>query len=260
MPEKPVAVTMDVYQPVVPSGKGFHYPQDQTEQHGHASDVFPDDVIDTQPSSGSVLPSTEQRPTSLVTRLVSSAPQRQPQGMTRPRPKVEAGAPTTPSVLTPGSTPSTEPTPTAPTPTPTGLAFAPYHAAMLEFNLYFDTHRKSLCVQIHRGLYFPLKKGMKTVNSYIKAFLRPSQKQVLKTRHINNSQSPAFDNLLEFSSLSLEELKEETLVLKVYYCDRDGNDKYLSSCFTKLRDMNLLESNQLAKRIDEGKALLQVSS
>ena len=272
-PEKPVTVTMDMYQPVVPSEKGFQYPQDHTEEHGHASNVSPDDVIDTQPSSRSVLPSSEQRPTRLAMRTVqkhdvtSGGPWRQPQGTISPRPTGKAGTPTSIASLisTPGSTPSIEPTPTGPTPisaTPTGQEFNPYHmhAATLEFNLYFDTHRQSLCVQIHRGLYFPLKKGTTSVNSYIKAFLQPSKNQVLNTRQINNSRSPSFDHLLEFSNLSLEELKEETLVLAVHYCDNDGNDKYLSSCFTELKDMNLLESNQMAKRIDEGKALLQVSS
>lgn len=91
------------------------------------------------------------------------------------------------------------------------------------------------------------------------AVLAPSMMQTLKTRLISNSRSPAFDQLLEFSGLSLMEYKEQTLVLQVFYRDSADRDRYVSSCFTKLQDINLMESNQLTKRIDEGKDILEVS-
>lgn len=136
---------------------------------------------------------------------------------------------------------------------------SPHLNATLEFNLYYDTHRESLCVHIHRGLYFPKKKGMQYVNSYVMAILMPSKMQTLRTNVILNSGSPAFDQFLEFSGLSLEEYKEQTLVLQVFYCDADERqDRYVSSCFTKLQDMNLTTSNHLTKRIDEGKDIIKV--
>lgn len=127
--------------------------------------------------------------------------------------------------------------------------------AVLEFNLYHDAFRESLNVHIHRALYLPPRRGLRSIDSFIQAHLEPSKKQNLRTRVIVNSRSPAFDQLLEFSDLSLDEFREQTLVLQVYYRD-EVKDRFISSCYTKLADLDLNTNNQIIKQIDEGLELV----
>lgn len=136
-------------------------------------------------------------------------------------------------------------------PTPRSVSLRKKKAA-LEFNLYYDGFRESLNVHIHRGLYLPQRRGHKTIDSFVQAHLKPSRKQILKTSVIFNSRSPAFDQLLEFSDLTFEEFREQTLVLQVYYRMYEKSDKLICSCSTKLEELDLNTNNPLIKTLDEG--------
>lgn len=274
--EETELLTIEAYQPVIPSKKGFGYPQQSFEQSfeltspSKEASLFP--VVTSQPTgrSRSVdfamlkygVPGLEpQKLAPLVTKKNPYS-----RGARTPSPVLGAlsGA-RTPSPIATSLTPSpisTSLTPATPSLIPASSSMfaptTPHLDAALEFNLYYDSHRESLCVHIHRGLYFTKKEGMNSVNSFVMAVLTPATMQTLRTKVILDSGFPAFDQVLEFSGLSLMEYKEQTLVLQVVYCDADSLDRYVSSCFTKLQDFNLTTSNQLTKRIDEGKDVIKV--
>lgn len=266
---------IEAYQPEVPTKKRFGYPQQGLEQPSPSSKQV--SLVTSQPTSGpahSHAPVVTSQPTGLGQKLRLRGHHQRPESVPFAK-EVQPGQMTPGSSLTP--TPATTPVSgpsthmSAPsltsestalsTAAPTSLS-SPADAS-LELNLYFDSHRESLCVQIHRGLYFPQKQGFKSVNSFVTAFLIPSHMQTLKTRLISNSRSPAFDQVLEFSGLSLVEYKEQTLILQVFYrhSDDDADTCIATCCTKKLQDFNLMESNQLTMRIDAGrKDILEVSS
>lgn len=258
-------MTIEAYEPVIPAKKKFGYPQlqDEVRPLGMREKAASDDErrISTQPKHVNYdelapIPISRSRSidTSINKKLKGSMGLRSSSIVEGLKPGSRI-----PKPLKTFSVAKGDPSVSVTSPkTPKKLIIAPHHAT-LQFNLYYDTHRASLNVHIHQGLYFPQKKSVKSTDSYIKAILLPSRKQTLRTRIIINSRSPAFDEILEFSGPTLEELNGQTLVLQLFYRSHLG-DKYISSCFTKLRYINLLESNHLTKRIDEGMGLLEVSS
>ena len=258
--EDKASLTIEAYQPVVPSKKRFGYPQHDLEIVSISKDVSLFPVVTSQPTSRSGSPDALRQNNG-----VTGEQQNPPNPKKHPYPFSLPMSKRGPSGRSPLSSPATSVTPATPSlakpasaPSLTSASTTQYNAT-LEFNLYYDSHRESLCVHVHRGLYFPPKKGLEVINSYVMAVLTPSMMQTLKTRVILNSRSPAFDQVLEFSGLSLAEYREQTLVLQVFHRDSDDIDSYVSSCFTKLQEINLTESNQLTKRIDEGKDILKVS-
>lgn len=261
------ALIIEVYQPVVPTKKQFSYPQQGLEKQ---VSLVP--VVTSQPTASDGL-AHSHTPHSIRALVFTSQPAKTRDPISRPSHEQKLGVrgqhgqrpqnvPIAKEVH-PASTPVSSPSLSGSSPTPalTHLS-APaiaHHDATLEFNLYFDSHRESLCVHIHRGLYFLEKRGSKSVNSFVMAFLVPSQMQTLKTRLISDSRSPAFDQVLEFSGLSLTEYRKQTLILQIFYRDSDDTDTCVACSCTKLQDINLMESNQLTKSIDGHKDILEVS-
>ena len=276
-------MTIEAYEPVIPEQKKFGYPQlgEEVQSSSKKEKASSDDerLVLQQPRVQEVKEtdlSTMMIPRSHSVGEAYSAKQFQERG--RHHQKAPPFLPRSTSIATDECKPSrlprqapinaaaafvrrSDPTVSITSPktpmTPKKKLMLPTHAT-LQFNLYYDSHRGSLTVHVHQGLYFPQKKTIKSIDSYIKAILLPSRKQTLRTKVVYNSRSPAFDEILEFSGLSMEELGSQTLVLQLYY-QCDAGDRYISSCFTKLRYINLLESNHITKRIDEGMGLLAVS-
>ena len=115
-------------------------------------------------------------------------------------------------------------------------------------------------VNVKRGLHFP-RRGFRTINSFVKAILIPSKLQVLSTRVVLNTRSPAYDQILEFGRLTIHQAREQTLLLQIYYHDaKNESHKYVSSCLFQLNDLLLEETHHLVKKINEGAELLEVSS
>ena len=130
-------------------------------------------------------------------------------------------------------------------------------APLVEFNVFYDTFRKTLSVHINRALNLPQRRGLKSIDSYIQAHLEPSKKQTLKTRVVVNSRSPAFDQLLEFTELTFDELPDETLILEVFYKTGERRNRFVSRCRTKLAELDLNTNNQLSKKLEEGVELVR---
>ena len=217
--EKPI--TIEAYQPPVPKDKQFLYPQ---HKHGSSAGKIPvGHVVTSQPlrSKQTHSQSGTCSDEHLVTRQSSE--------------EIKSVTSSSVPLLTLETTTAT------------------HKDATLEFNIYYDTFRESLSVHIHRGLYFP-PNGSNGVNSFIKAMLLPLKKQVFNTKVVSNSQSPAYDQMLEFSGLSLQELEEQSLVLQVYYCESEVNVSLMFNCITELRDINLMRNNELTKKLGTGPA------
>lgn len=249
--DKEDILTIEAYQPVVPTEVVFDYPQRHSVEPLGNSPPTGKGVVSSQPTSRGPLPPSHG-PSHEPSHVHESSTW---EGEAAEQPLLsehDRSANTTPAstpISIPTSTPVSAPSPiTGPSMTP--LPGPSVSHGTLEFNLYFDARTQSLCVHIHRGLYFPLKKGAKSVNSYVKAILFPSKKS-LSTRIIWNSRSPTFDQLLAFSGPSLMEYKEQELILHVLYREDGGKDRHAACCFTKLSEIDLTESNQLTERINE---------
>lgn len=226
--------TIEMYQPVVPKGRSFTFPQ----------------IVEPRPSDQVIQPASKST-------VISEQPMRQAHSLQKSTPAFTTVAQTVspaPPAMQEHSI-SVIPTESDISPDPNPKVSS-HKDASLQFNVYYDKHRETLNVHIHQGYYFP-QKSSSGVDSFITAFLLPTKHQVLRTKMVSNSRFPAFDELLEFSGLSLQSLKQQTLVLQVFYHENIGSDVYLSSCFTKLSDVDLY-GTELNKRIDEGMELLEV--
>lgn len=133
-----------------------------------------------------------------------------------------------------------------------GSSHAQKKEAILEFSLYYDVSKQSLVVHMLRGLYLPQRRGLKSINSFIQAKLVPSESQVLKTRVVSNSRSPAYDQLLEFGELTYDQFEQQTLVLEVFYRESEMSNRHVSTCYTQLGDLNLNTDNHITKAINQG--------
>lgn len=225
--QKDYQFIIEAYQPTLPKKQQFIFPQHHLSDHQAMRDAPFNPAITSQP----------QAPEKVARRQSFSQSRQSRQSTVEQYYLSEMDPPPRPNIITPTGSVKNERA-------SNGLT---QNEALLDFNVYYDTFRESLNVHVHRALHLP-PRGLEVASSFIKTFLLPCEEQVLSTKVVSHSLSPAYDELLEFSGLSLQDLWQQTLVLQVYYHKRT-KDEYVCCCSVKLKNINLTESNYLTRKL-----------
>lgn len=89
----------------------------------------------------------------------------------------------------------------------------------IHFSLYFYEKHHVLIVHILKAVHLPTKRSEFACNPFVQVYLLPNKTEVQESCTVNQSLNPAFDQTLRFTYVSLEMLKHQTLVFRVYIND-----------------------------------------
>ena len=86
----------------------------------------------------------------------------------------------------------------------------------MEFSLYYDIMSRTLTVHLHsaKNLSQTRKKG--PPNTIVLLYLIPNREDIMESKLVENSTNPRYDQSLEFRGLLPDEIRRQTLVLRVY--------------------------------------------
>ena len=86
----------------------------------------------------------------------------------------------------------------------------------MEFSLYYDIMSRTLTVHLHsaKNLSQTRKKG--SLNTIVLLYLIPNREDMMASKLVENSTNPIYDQSIEFRGLLPDEIRRQTLVLRVY--------------------------------------------
>lgn len=84
------------------------------------------------------------------------------------------------------------------------------------FSLYFDEQKPMLIVHVNRAVHIPTQRPVVSSNAFFQIYLLPSKLEVQQSHSVDETHSPVFDRVFRFCHLSLEELRQQVLVIRLY--------------------------------------------
>jgi Ca2+-dependent lipid-binding protein len=97
----------------------------------------------------------------------------------------------------------------------------------LQFSLYYDIQRRVLAVHIQQAYNLPvISKGTVThpCSPFIVLYLLPNKQEVFESRVIHRDLNPYFNQIFDFPSLLPEDIRKQTLVMKVFHSRRTKHE------------------------------------
>lgn len=88
----------------------------------------------------------------------------------------------------------------------------------LRCELNYDIHRRVLVVRLSQLLKLKQK-----CNTTVTVLLHPSKEEIVETMVVYNSQNPVFNEIIEFTGLQLSEARRQTLLFRIYACEKDSS-------------------------------------
>jgi synaptotagmin-1 len=85
----------------------------------------------------------------------------------------------------------------------------------LHFSLYYDIQRRTLTVHLMEGTNIFTKGSRNLPDSFVILFLLPNKEAIFESKIQKKTSNPVFNEVFEFSSLLPNEIRRQTLVLRV---------------------------------------------
>lgn len=90
----------------------------------------------------------------------------------------------------------------------------------VQYSLYYDIQRRTLSVHLVSGTNLPAKDRRGTSDPFVILFLLPNKEQIFQSRVHDKTLNPSFDEVFEFTGLLPDEVRRQTLVLRVLDKDK----------------------------------------
>ncbi len=90
----------------------------------------------------------------------------------------------------------------------------------IQFSLYYDIQRRTLTVHLLSGTDLPAKDRRGTSDPYVILFLIPNKEQIFESKVHDKDLNPFFNEVFEFSGLLADEIRRQTLILRVLDKDK----------------------------------------
>lgn len=90
----------------------------------------------------------------------------------------------------------------------------------LQFSLYYDIQLSTLTVHLHRASNLPAKDQQGTSDPFIVLHLTPNKEETFQSTVIYRTLNPVFDQSFEFRGLTPDEIRRQTLIIRIYDHDR----------------------------------------
>ena len=131
------------------------------------------------------------------------------------------------------------------------------HKPSMQFSVYFDEKQNLLIAHLLKAFNLPTKRPQSTSNPFAEVYLLPNKSEVFETRVLRETLNPAFDQAFKFCNVSVDDIKEQLLVVKIYL---HGKHHFIGGMLFSLGNANLYGASNTTELTvydeDEG---LQVS-
>lgn len=111
---------------------------------------------------------------------------------------------------------------------------------VIQFSLHYDIHQSKLRVHLQHASDLPkvFYRGRSTrCDPFVMLHLEPDRQDTLQSEISRNSHDPEFNQILQFGGLSVDDIKLQTLVLRLY--NSALNNKAIGRVCLPLRDIDL---------------------
>lgn len=99
---------------------------------------------------------------------------------------------------------------------PTGQSDKP----MLQFSLHYDIQQSTLMVHLHHASNLPAKDRQGTSDPFVVLHLTPNKEETYQSAVIYKTLNPVFDQSFQFHGLTPDDIRRQTLILRIYDHDR----------------------------------------
>ncbi len=137
-------------------------------------------------------------------------------------------------------------------------SITPDNQPRIQFSLYYDIQRRTLTVHLMSGTDLPAKDRRGTSDPYVILFLIPNKEQIFESKVHDKTLAPLFDEVFEFSGLLPDEVRRQTLVLRVLDKDKISASDDMGVVVLPLEDADLYGVKVNAK-LSEELSILNVS-
>ncbi len=131
------------------------------------------------------------------------------------------------------------------------------HKPSMQFSVYFDEKHNLLIAHLLKAFNLPTKRPGSTSNPFAEVYLLPNKSEVFETRVLRETLNPAFDQAFKFCNVSIDDIKEQLLVVKIYL---HGKHHFIGGMLFSLGNANLYgASNTTELTVYDEEEGLQVS-
>jgi hypothetical protein len=85
----------------------------------------------------------------------------------------------------------------------------------IHFSLYFDEHKEVLVLHVDCAVHIPIQRP-EVSSPFLQVYLLPSKLEVQQSLSTSDSHNPVFDRVFRFSNISLDQIKQQLLVMRLY--------------------------------------------
>lgn len=112
---------------------------------------------------------------------------------------------------------------------------------IIQFSLHYDIHQSKLRVHVQHASYLPktpVHKGQPVqCDPFVMMHLEPEREDSFQSEVIKNTRDPIFNQLFQFVGLSVDHIRLQTLVLRLY--NNALNNRAIGKACLPLRDVDL---------------------
>ena len=117
----------------------------------------------------------------------------------------------------------------------------------LVLDLFYDIQRCALTVNVMRAFNLPALDRCGTSDPFVVLYLSPNKEEIFKTAVIKRSLDPVFNQSFVFKGLLPDEVKRQSLVLRVYDHDRVCKNDFIGSVTLPLERADLYGAKTVLK-------------
>lgn len=128
---------------------------------------------------------------------------------------------------------------------------------LLHFSLYYDIQRRTLTVHLMEGTNLPAKDRRGTSDPFVILFLLPNKEEIFESKVHKRTLNPIFNEVFEFVGLLPNEIRRQTLVLRVL--DKDlASSEDMGTVVLQLEEADLYGVRVSLPLTEEPSGLIQV--
>ena len=121
----------------------------------------------------------------------------------------------------------------------------------IQFSLYYDIQRRTLTVHLMSGTDLPAKDRRGTSDPFVILFLIPNKEQIFESKVHKKTLRPIFNEVFEFTGLLPDEVRRQTLILRVLDKDTLSASDDMGVVVLPLEEADLYGVKMNAKLTDE---------
>lgn len=110
---------------------------------------------------------------------------------------------------------------------------------LLQFSLQYDILRSSLTVHLHHACNLPAKDKRGTSDPFVVMYMMPNKEELFESKVVLQSLNPVFDESFEFQKLTSEDIRRQSLTLRIYDHDKFSKNDTIGGIVLPLENADL---------------------